>query len=129
MVLYAASDCVDTDWAALLTDVYPDGRSIKVGEGILRASYRESLEHPSFIEPDRAYEYRIELLATAISFMPGHRIRLDIMSCRFPQFDVNPNTGAPVGDDEVRRVAHQTVLHSRAYPSRVMLPVLPAASQ
>ena len=75
--------------------------------------------------PGRVYEYRIGLNATGIEFLPGHRIRLDIMSCRFPQFDINPNTGAPVGEDAEWRVANQTVHHCRAYPSRVLLPVLP----
>src|SRR5262249_36625062 len=39
-VLYAASSARDTDWVVRLCDVWPDGRSIFVTEGILRARYR-----------------------------------------------------------------------------------------
>ena len=43
VVLYAASDAVDTDFVAKLVDVHPDGSSYNMAEGILRARYRESL--------------------------------------------------------------------------------------
>jgi putative CocE/NonD family hydrolase len=56
VTLYAASTAVDTDFTAKLVDVYPDGQAINIGEGILRARFRESLEQPSLIEPDQVYE-------------------------------------------------------------------------
>jgi putative CocE/NonD family hydrolase len=124
--LYAASDAVDTDFAAVLTDVYPDGRSVLLAEGILRASYRDSLEAPTLLVPGQVYKYRIELNATALAFLPGHRIRIEIVSCRFPSWDRNPNTGAPIGDDEQVRLATQTVYHDRAYPSHILLPIIPS---
>ncbi|MBM3493411.1 MAG: CocE/NonD family hydrolase, partial [Armatimonadetes bacterium] len=40
--LWASSDAPDTDFAAKLCDVYPDGRSFNVCEGILRARFRRS---------------------------------------------------------------------------------------
>lgn len=124
MVLHAACDAPDTDFAAVLTDVYPDGRSVKLAENIIRASYRDSLEHPTPITPGREYEYSIELNATCIAVQPGHRIRVEIMSCRFPNCDRNPNTGAPVGEDAETRPATQTVFHSAAHPSHILLPVV-----
>jgi len=39
LVLYASSSAVDTDFVAKLVDVYPDGRSINVAEGILRTRH------------------------------------------------------------------------------------------
>ena len=42
MVLYAASSARDTDFLVRLCDVYPDGRSIFLTEGIIRARYRLS---------------------------------------------------------------------------------------
>ena len=126
VVLYAASDAVDTDFAATLTDVYPDGRSIMLAEGILRASYRDSLEEPTPLTPGQVYEYKIEFNATSNAFMPSHRIRVTVMSCRFPRFCRNPNTGAPAGEDEEFCVAHQTVYHNETHPSHILLPVIPA---
>ena len=40
MVLYAASSARDTDFFVRLCDVYPDGRSIFLTEGVIRARYR-----------------------------------------------------------------------------------------
>lgn len=123
--LYTASDCVDTDFGAVLCDVYPDGRSIALTEGMVRASFRESLERPTLITPGRVYEYKIELMATSNAFLPGHRIRVTVLSARFPGVDRNPNTGAPVGEDSEVKIAHQTLYHTAAHPSRVVLPVIP----
>lgn len=127
-VLYAASDALDTDFMAQLTDVYPDGRSVPVAWGIMRASYRESLEKPTLLVPGQVYQYRIELSATSNAFLPGHRIRVDIMSGRFPRFDRNPNTGAPVGEDAEMRIATQTLYHDRTNASHVLLPVVPTGA-
>ena len=55
----------------------------------------------------------ITLYPTSNLFMPGHRIRLDISSSNHPRFDVNPNTGEPLGRDRRRAVADNTVFHER----------------
>jgi hypothetical protein len=57
-------------------------------------------------------------------FLKGHRIRVDITSSHFPQFDRNPNTGEPFGTSAKVRVAKQTIQHSSAYPSHVLLPIV-----
>jgi len=126
VVIHAVSDALDTDFAAVLSDVYPDGRSVRLAEGILRASYRDSLEKPALLTPGWVYQYKIELNATSMAFQPGHRIRVSIMSCRFPAWDRNPNTGAPIGEDSDVRLARQTVYHDSTYPSHVLLPVIPS---
>ena len=41
VVLFASSSAVDTDFAARLSDVFPDGRAVQLQLGILRARYRE----------------------------------------------------------------------------------------
>src|SRR5262249_18819331 len=38
--LFVSSDCPDTDFTVKLTDVYPDGRSMLVTDGIFRVRYR-----------------------------------------------------------------------------------------
>jgi uncharacterized protein len=50
---YVSSDCPDTDFAVRLTDVYPDGRSMLVTDGILRMRFRESLEHEKLLKTRR----------------------------------------------------------------------------
>src|ERR1700716_759210 len=59
-------------------------------------------------------------------FKKGHRIRLDISSSNFPRFDVNPNTGEPLGLSRSIKIAENTVYHDPAHPSAVKLFLLPA---
>ncbi len=129
MVLYASSDAPDTDFIAKLVDVYPDGRAINLAEGIVRARYRESLSRSKLLEPGKVYPFRINMLATSNVFLPGHRIRVDIASSHFPQFDRNPNTGEPFGTTDHVRIANQTVHHAGSYASHILLPVVPAPGQ
>lgn len=126
VTLYASSDTVDTDFAVVLTDVYPDGRSYFLAEGILRASYRESLTEPTLIQPGKVYEYKIELNATANSFISGHSIRLEVMSCYFPKYERNPNTGDPPGEEKSYLPARLKIFHTATYPSRLILPIQPS---
>ena len=125
--LYASSTAPDTDFTARLMDVYPDGRSMNLCEGVIRARYRESFEHPSLMEPGTVYEFTISLEVTSNLFERGHRIRLDLSSSNFPRIDRNPNTGHDFGVDAELRVAEQTIYHSRRYPSRLILPIIPRA--
>ncbi|MCW5983400.1 MAG: CocE/NonD family hydrolase [Bryobacteraceae bacterium] len=125
VVLYASSDAPDTDFVAKLVDVFPDGRAINVAEGIVRARYRESLSAPKPLEPGKVYEFSIDMVGTSNVFLKGHRIRVDITSSHFPQFDRNPNTGEPFGTGSSVRVARQSIHHSAQYPSHVLLPVIP----
>jgi hypothetical protein len=125
VILHASSDAPDTDFVAKLVDVYPDGRAFNVAEGVLRARYRESLSHPKPLEPGKVYPMTINLVATSNVFLKGHRIRLDITSSHFPQFDRNPNTGEAFATTANIRVANQTIYHNGAQPSYVLLPVIP----
>jgi putative CocE/NonD family hydrolase len=123
--LFAASSAKDTDFTAKLIDVYPDGRALNVTEGIVRARFRDSIwEKPSLIEPEKIYEYRIELLPVAIIFRKGHRIRIHVSSSSWPLWDRNQNTGNPIGMDADMIVARQTIYHDAEHPSRIILPVI-----
>jgi putative CocE/NonD family hydrolase len=128
LVLYAASSARDTDFVVRLCDVYPDGRSILLTEGIIRARYRGSVEGESveLLEPDEVAEYRIRLYPLANVFEAGHRVRVDVTSSSFPRFSRNLNTGEDVGTGTRMQVASQTVLHTPSYPSHVLLPLVPA---
>jgi putative CocE/NonD family hydrolase len=129
--LWASSSAVDTDFTAKLIDVfppnedYPDGLAINLTDSILRARYRNGWEKPELMEPGKAYEFVFQLYHTSNLFPKGHRIRVDISSSNWPRFDVNPNTGGPLGREQAYQVAHQTVYHDAQRPSHVILPVQP----
>ena len=74
------------------------------------------------------YRLQIEPFPTANVFKKGHRIRVDISSSNFPRFDVNPNTGEPLGQNRRMIEANNTVYYSPTYPSRVLLPLVPTST-
>lgn len=121
--LFVSSDCPDTDFTVKLTDVYPDGRSILVADGIFRARYRESFEHDAFLQVGEVYQITVDLWSTSIAFSRGHRIRVAVSSSNSPRFAPNPNTGGPLPGDGETRVATNTLHVSAARPSCVILPV------
>ncbi len=122
---FASSSAVDTDFTAKLVDVFPDGPAINITEGILRASYRDSQESPTPLAPGKVYPLTIDLWATSNLFRSGHRIRLEISSSNFPRFDRNLNTGESAARSSKIVSATNTILHDRAHPSALILPVLP----
>jgi putative CocE/NonD family hydrolase len=128
VTLYAASSAPDTDFSARLCRVDEADVSTNLLEGIVRARYRESTERPSPITPGEVYEYRIDLGPVGVRLPAGHRLRLQVGSSDFPQWDRNLNTGGPIGQEgpTAARAATQTILHDERYPSRLTLPVVRA---
>ncbi len=126
VTLYVASTAVDTDFAAFLTDVYPDGRSMVMLDNLVRARHRKTLDRESFLEPGRVYEVTIDLWDTCLTVAPGHRIRLLVTSSNAPRFEPNPNTGEPFRRHTASVVATNTVFHDALHPSRLTLPLLHA---
>jgi predicted acyl esterase len=59
-------------------------------------------------------------------FFKRHRIRLEVSSSNFPRFDRNPNTGNMIASEVNVISAKQTVRHDSEYPSRLVLPIIPA---
>jgi putative CocE/NonD family hydrolase len=125
MVLYAASSARDTDWIVRVCDVQPDGRSIFVTEGLIRARYRNTTagESTELLEPNEVAEYRFQVYPTAVVFARGHCIRLDVTSSSFPRLSRNLNNGEDIGTSTRVVVARQQVLHTQRYPSHLLLPI------
>jgi predicted acyl esterase len=129
--LWVSSSAVDTDFTAKLVDVYPPsadypgGYHMNLVDSIIRARFRNGWEREEFMTPDEVYRVRIELPPTSNLFAAGHRIRLDISSSNFPRFDINPNTGEPMGRHTRMIPAETTVYLDSERPSRVTLPVMP----
>ncbi len=121
--LYVSSDCPDTDFFVSLLDVHPDGRSVLVSEGLMRARYRNGLEKQEQLKKDTVYKVKIPMSETGNMFKPGHRLRLDITSSMFPRYGRNHNTGNPVDTDTELRVATNKIHHGATHNSRLLLPI------
>ncbi len=129
--LWASSTAADTDFTAKLIDVYPpspdfpEGVELNVGDSIVRARYRDSLERATLMKPGEVYPFTIEMYPTSLVFGKGHRIRLDLSSSNFPRFDVNPNTGEPLNRNRRWAIADNAIYHDAGHPTHILLPVIP----
>ena len=136
--LVASTSGTDSDWVVKLIDVYPDevagqkemgGYQLMVSADIFRGRYRESMEIPKPIAPDKPLLYRFALPTANHVFLPGHRIMVQIQSSWFPLYDRNPQTFVPSifwakpGD---YRKAVQRVYHAPSEASFIELPVVSA---
>lgn len=121
--LYAASSAADTDFAAILADVAPDGAAVFLSHGITRASYRTSLATRTLLRPHEPELFEIELADVAHVVQPGHALRLLVCSSLFPYYHPNPNTGAGYGDEGAGDYAsaQQTVLSGGELASHLLL--------
>ena len=130
VTLWVSSTGVDTDFTARLVDWYPaspdypQGYALELCQTVQRARYRESREHAVLMEPEKVYRVVLRLPPTSNLFAAGHRIRLDISSSDFPRFDINPNTGEPLGKHRRYTVVTNTVHYGPETPSAVQLPVV-----
>ena len=132
VTLFAASTATDSDFTAKLIDVYPPSADFPTGfdmnltDGIVRASYRDHFETRQLLVPGEIYTLVIRPFDTANVVKKGHRLRLDISSSNFPRFDVNPNTGEPLGLSRLLKTAENTIHHDPTHPSAVKLFLMPA---
>jgi putative CocE/NonD family hydrolase len=134
--LWVSSTALDTDFTAKLIDEippnpdYPLGFDLNLGDSIFRARYRDGLDHQAPpLGPSDVVPITITLYPNANVFKKGHRIRVDISSSNYPRFDVNPNTGDPLGEYRRMVPADNTIYHDAGHPSQVILPVIPAPAE
>jgi putative CocE/NonD family hydrolase len=125
-LLFVSSDCVDTDFTVKLTDVYPDGKSLLVTDGIRRASLRNGYQQHEPLVPGEVVEVEVDLWSTSLVFNRGHQIRIAVSSSNASRFEPNPNTGEPHFTAGKSRIANNTVYVSSKHQSHVVLPIVKA---
>ena len=144
--LFAATSGSDSDWVVKLIDVYPEdyqkiskddaesnagpalnGYELMIADDIFRGRYRDSLEKPEQITPDKVTEYKIDLHPNDHVFMKGHRIMVQVQSTWFPLYDRNPQKFVAniykAGDADYIK-AMQKIYRSRDAASSIVLPVM-----
>jgi putative CocE/NonD family hydrolase len=124
-VLYASSSARDTDWFMRLVWIQKNSKTFPLAEGKIRARFRKSMKKPELLEPGTIYEYALDLWHTGITIPVGDSLRVEVASASFPYFSRNLNTGGQ-NEKETKFVsAEQMIYHSPAYPSHILLPVIP----
>lgn len=124
MRVFASTSARDTDWTAKLLDVHPDGKAIRLADGIVRARFRNGHDTERLITPGKVEAYDIDLWSTCTEFAAGHRIRVEVASSAFGKFDRNLNTGGRLGHEVEPVVATQTIFHQKGLESHILLPIV-----
>jgi putative CocE/NonD family hydrolase len=124
MILFASSSAVDTDWFATLYEYNEKGKYLRLGQGKIRARFRQSTSKPQPLKPGEIYEYTLDLWQTGITIPAGSRLRIEVASASFPLFSRNLNTGGHNEMETKYVAAEQTIFHDLSHPSRVILPMI-----
>jgi putative CocE/NonD family hydrolase len=134
--LVASTSGTDSDWVVKVIDLYPDqvagdeamgGYQLMVSADIFRGRYRESLETPKAIEPDKPLVYKFALPTANHVFLPGHKMMVQVQSSWFPLYDRNPQTFVPNifwAKPADYKKATQRIYSSGANASFIELPVV-----
>jgi predicted acyl esterase len=125
-VLFASTNCTDTDFTVKLTDVYPDGKSHLIQDGIVRLRWRDGGATAKLAIPNHIYQLEASLWNSSYVFNKEHRIRVSLSSSNHPRFSANPNNGEslPNADAKPHQIAHNTFYFSAQHPTRIELPIV-----
>ena len=114
-------------------DEYPDdpkmgGYQQMIAADIFRGRYRENFAEPKPIAPGKVLNYRIRLPQASHTFLPGHRVMVQIQSSWFPLYDRNPQSFVPnimFAPPESYIKATHRVWRTAQQASAIELPVIP----
>ena len=130
--LVASTSGSDSDWIVKLIDVYPEndeklpGYELMINSEVYRARFRNSFEHPEAVEPNRVYEYPIDIHSANHAFRQGHRVMLQVQSTWFPLIDRNPQTWVEnifTAPASAYQAATQKIFRSARSATYIELPV------
>jgi hypothetical protein len=127
LILHAASDKTDTDWFAVVTEVFPDGqsKSFHYAPPAFRARYRNGFDHEVFLKPNIPEKFEIPMGPAGHQIAAGNRLRLSVFSSAFPEYDPNTNSGRSAATDDMEMCsAKQTIYHDFQRSSHIILPVI-----
>jgi hypothetical protein len=121
--LFASTSGQDADWVVKLIDVQPPmvrsqaemgGYQLMVSGDILRGRYRDDPARPKPVKPGAVERYRVRLPEANHTFLPGHRIMVQVQSSWFPLYDRNPQTWvdeiAKAKPGDYRKATHRVML-------------------
>ncbi len=127
--LEVQADVPDFDlWAQVLM-ILPDGSSVKLGEDIRRARFRNSVFKAKLLKPDEIVEIPFEFSWMARRIPAGARLRLTIAPLNSPNYQKNYNTGGRMGYERIEdgRIANIRIFHDAQHHSLLASPL--AATQ
>jgi putative CocE/NonD family hydrolase len=124
--IHLATTGTDADLVVRLCDEYPDGSSIVIADGIQRGSARQvdrvtGVGPRRALVPGRVEEFVVDLWSTAHTFLPGHRMRVDVAPSSSPRWQVGSNAFGAEASSADPAPAVCSIGIGAAHPSRITL--------
>jgi hypothetical protein len=123
--LSVASSAPDTDFMVKLVDVDAGGHAYNLADTAVRMRYRNGYLTPALMQPGQVYSVSLTGMVTATDVLPGHRLRIEVASTNFPNYERNLNSGGRNFDETVPHAARNRVLHTAGNASYIDYTVLP----
>jgi uncharacterized protein len=124
--LYVSLNVPDADFAIVITEVTPDGKTEVVGAAPLRCRYRRGADKPALMTPGQ-----VEKLCFDNGFIymkkiaKGNRLRLTLTAMNGPNIEKNYGFGGIVANESTaeQRYIEATIMMSQEYPTCITIPV------
>ena len=140
--LFVSTTGSDADWVVKVIDVYPNstedteetqnsinmgGYQLLVRGEVFRGRFRNSFEQPEPFVPNQVTPVNWKLQDAHHTFLPGHKIMIQVHSSWFPYVDMNPQTYVDnifeAKPSDYKKQTH-TLWHNSQYQSGVTLSVV-----
>ena len=134
--IFASTTGTDADFVVKLIDVYPNldqkslsmsGYQLPVAMEVFRGRFRKSFERPTPFIPGKVEEIIIDLHQINHTFLPGHKIMVQVQSSWFPIIDRNPQKFVPnifeAKETDFIKATH-TIYCNAKFASYIELPVM-----
>ncbi len=144
--LKAAIEGTDADFMVKVIDVFPEnfeypatakkylgsnypmsGYQLMVRGELFRGRYRDSFEAPKAFKPKKITDVNYTLYDVAHTFLPGHRLMIQIQSSWFPIIDRNPQKFIDTykcGIEDFLMKQNIKIYHQKNAATRVVLPIV-----
>jgi len=121
---YVSCNQPDADLSVRLTDVYPDGRSMLINDGIKRLRFRNGYKKTdeSFMSVGNIYEVVIELPFVNYTWKAGHQLKIYVSGNNSTRWDVNLQNGGTMYAAGDTNTASVQLSHNQQYASKLILP-------
>jgi len=120
-------DAPDTDFYYKLFEIKPNGKSVYISNGIMRARFRNSLAKEELVKPGSINGYDIKSLnLTVYRISKGSRLRLLFGYLDSQSYQKNYNTGGDVSleNGENAKTVKIKLHMNKKYPTVLVLPII-----
>lgn len=122
--LYVECDQPDADISIRLVDLYPDGRSMLITDGMHRMRFRDGYTQAdeAFMTPGNVYNVEVELPFTNYTWKAGHQVKIYVGGNNSIRYNLNLQNGSTMYAAGDTNIANIEIHHNATYPSRIILP-------